>query len=164
MKLVIESFFTNNGEPALGLNPEIKIREALTGTLIIAGGSGNIMTEIGDGWYRYDFEAQENTLYVGICDGGASLTTADRYTFFGTELESYLKGVIDNTIKILGLSQSNYRIFNPVYNKNNLISGLIKIYPTKDDTDNDTNAITSYAIMAEYNNKGLMTSYKVTEE
>lgn len=64
--------------------------------------------------------------------------------------------------RILGLSQENYRIFNPVYdNRKNMTAGTIKIYPTSVDVDTDTNVLAEYLISATYDNKNQMTSYKV---
>ncbi len=162
--ITIVSFFTKNGTPKLGLTPTLKVREVETGNLIVDGGSGIVMDEIGDGWYKYEFDGDDEKEYVVTCDGTEELSTAERYTFAGTELNSNLIGVEDNITRILGLSQSNYRILNPTYdNKNNLLGGTIKIYPTATDVDNDTNAIESYQIQAEYNNKSRMTGYKVTK-
>jgi hypothetical protein len=64
--------------------------------------------------------------------------------------------------RILGLSQENYRIFNPIYNsQGEMTSGTIKIYPTASDVDTDTNSIAEYSIVAVYNAQNKMTSYKV---
>lgn len=65
--------------------------------------------------------------------------------------------------RILGLSQENYRIINPQYDtRNNLIGGIIKIYPTSADVETDTNAIASYEIEAQFKaNNHMMSSYKV---
>jgi len=158
--ITIATFFTNNGIPQTGLTPTIKIRDVDTGNLLV---NNDTMTEIGDGWYKYDFDGDESKNYAGICDGGSTLTTAERYTYFGTEINSNLYEISSNIIKILGLSQSNYRIFNPVYENENLVSGTIKIYKNSTDCNNDNNPIKTYQITAEYNSEGLMTSYKVIE-
>lgn len=84
--ITIIAFFTNNGTPALGLAPIVKIREVATGNLVVAGESGDIMVEVGDGWYRYEFNADDTKDYAIVCDGGDSLTTAERYVYAGTEL------------------------------------------------------------------------------
>ena len=70
---------------------------------------------------------------------------------------------LDTQIKrILGLSQENYRIFNTSYDaRNNLLSGLIKIYSSASDVDTDTNPIAQYQINAVFNRRNRMTSYKV---
>lgn len=44
------------------------------------------MTEVGDGWYKYDFSAYDPTLsYVMRCDGGVAQPTGERYTFSGSD-------------------------------------------------------------------------------
>jgi len=72
---------------------------------------------------------------------------------------------IENLVrKTLGLTQSNYRLINPVYDGNkNLVSATIKIYNSASDCDNDVSPIASYQVYATFNNIGLMQSYKVTE-
>ena len=76
--------------------------------------------------------------------------------------ENSLDSLDDKIKEILGLSQSNYRLTNTVYDRAmNLINGTIKIYPTAIDVDNDTNAIAEYEIFATYNKKNQMTDYKV---
>ncbi|MHA1437855.1 MAG: hypothetical protein ACTSPD_09760 [Promethearchaeota archaeon] len=91
--ITIIAFFTNNGTPATGLAPFIKIREVATGTLVVAGESADVMIELGDGWYKYNFDADESKDYAIICDGGDSLTTAERYVFAGTELRELSQNI-----------------------------------------------------------------------
>lgn len=160
--ITIVSFFTNNGEPALGLNPLISIRDIDTGNVIVAEGSGDVMEEVGDGWYKYSFEADDDKDYIIRCNGGDTLTTADRYTFAGTETKSYTLTIEDKLTRALCLAQENYRIFNPRYDRNhNLVSATIKIYSSAADVDTDTNPIATYSITASHNNKNEMTGYKV---
>lgn len=82
---------------------------------------------------------------------------------YDNAIETILVDDIDEQIKrILGLSQENYRIFNPSYDsRNNLLSGKIKIYSSASDVDTDTNAIANYSITAVYDGQNQMTSYKV---
>ena len=77
------------------------------------------------------------------------------------EITDDLSGIITKLNRLLGLTQENFRIFNPVYDaRSNLLSGTMKIYPTAGDVDTDTNAIAEYEIISTYN--GIrMTGYKV---
>jgi hypothetical protein len=79
----ILAFFTNSGIPAVGLSPTIKIRDVLTGALIISGAN---MTETGDGFYYYSFVGYEyETDYAIVCDGTDILPDVERYVFAGNE-------------------------------------------------------------------------------
>lgn len=71
---------------------------------------------------------------------------------------------IDTKIDIIkGLSQENYRIFNPVYSGANLTSATIKIYSSAADCNADVGAIASYSIVATYDASNNMQTYKVTK-
>jgi len=79
----IVAYFTNTGTPATGLSPTIRIRNVATGALVVTDAA---MTEIGDGWYKYDFTTYDPTLDYAIrCDGTAALTAPDRYVFAGND-------------------------------------------------------------------------------
>lgn len=155
----ILTFFTKNLNPILGLTPTIRIRDILDNSLVI---TDDLMIEVGDGWYKYDFSGyNENLLYAIRCDGGSTLTGSERYTYAGNDV-----GAFGNIIKrILGLSQENYRIFNPTYVTKNrqscMTAGTIKTYPTANDCENDTNALATYEVTATFNKQAEMTSYKV---
>ena len=157
--ITITSFFTDNGTPKTGLAPTISIRRADTHALVV---TWDTMTEVGDGWYKYNFNGDETLDYLVVCDGGTALTTAERYTFGGSDINPHLINMNDKVNRILGLSQENYKIINPVYDdQNNLSAGTIKIYPSAADLDADTNAIASYQIIATHDANGLVTEYKV---
>jgi len=161
--MTIHSFFTDNGYPKTGLTPTIQIRRADTGAVVVSWAT---MTEIGDGWYKYDFSAIDETLeYLIICDGSTTLTNAERYTFAGTELKSHLIPIEDAIARVLGLTQENMRILNPVYqtiqNQQCLTSATIKIYPSASDVDADTNAIATYSLTATYNANAVVIDYRM---
>ena len=66
--------------------------------------------------------------------------------------------------RILGLSQENYRIISPTYDSNgNLLTSILRIYPTATDCNNDTNKTAEYHVDATYDSQGIMTAYKVTK-
>ena len=72
-----------------------------------------------------------------------------------------VKNETDKISRVLGLSQENFRIFSPVYDKwGNLISSIIKLYSSKIDCDNNVNIIAEYTQTATFN-QTLMTGYKV---
>ena len=92
--------FTNNGIPTSGLSPTIDIYQLdplIPGnnTLIVNNGA---TTEIGGGWYRYDFLTYDPYVnYVFTFDGGAGLTAYERFKVGGNEsyTEEVATGVWD---------------------------------------------------------------------
>jgi hypothetical protein len=79
MSKIISSFFTNAGSPAVGLSPTIRIWEVTTigDTLVV---NSDAMTEVGDGFYKYEFVTYDpTTQYLIRTDGGATLPTTERY-------------------------------------------------------------------------------------
>ena len=79
MSKTISSLFTSGGTPVTGLSPTIRIWQVDTGgdSLIVTDAA---MTEIGDGFYKYEFLTYDPTLeYLFRTDGGASLPASERY-------------------------------------------------------------------------------------
>jgi len=77
--MVITSFFTQNSIPAIGLSPILDIWEVngTTETKVIDGDS---MSEVGDGFYQYNFVGYDRTkIYVIRSDGGNVLSADERY-------------------------------------------------------------------------------------
>ncbi len=79
MTKVISSLFTSGGTPALGLFPTIRIREVDSGgdSLVVTDAA---MTEVGDGFYKYDFTIYDPTKeYLFRTNGGVTLPASERY-------------------------------------------------------------------------------------
>jgi hypothetical protein len=75
--MIITAFFSASGTPETGLSPTVNIRRIDTGALVITAGA---MSEVGDGFYKYDFVAYSSSLeYSILCDGTSALTGYDRY-------------------------------------------------------------------------------------
>jgi len=76
--LILSAYFSNAGVPALGLPATIRVRDLSNNSLVVTDAA---MTEVGDGFYSYNFvgyvPAKE---YVIRADGGATLSGADRYS------------------------------------------------------------------------------------
>lgn len=105
MKKLITAHFTVDGVPQPGLAPVIDIIQLGTAptssTPVVSGG---LMSEIGGGWYRYDFVTYDLTKdYVFNIDGGATLENGDRYKYGGNE--SYVE---DITTSVLDEPLINY--------------------------------------------------------
>lgn len=87
----ILAHFTSGGTPAIGLSPTIRIRDISTGSLVITDAT---MSGVGDGGYSYDFTSYDSQEDYSIrCDGGATLSGSERYTFGGNE--NYVNDVVD---------------------------------------------------------------------
>jgi hypothetical protein len=81
-----------------------------------------------------------------------------------TDIDSQLEVLLDKIIKILGLSQSNYRLTDQVYNEAGcLTSGLISIYANAADTAAENNPIAQYQVTAVYNVDLKLIDYQVVE-
>lgn len=75
---MIIAFFTNQGTPATGLTPTIDIWES-DGTQVVSGAT---MTEVGGGFYKYDFTDYDGSKHYCIrADGGPTLPTDERYQY-----------------------------------------------------------------------------------
>jgi len=151
--LVLDS----NGDPITSLSVSYKVIRSLDNTLLDSGS----MSHIGDGVYQDSYlfasDGQYRILYI----------TPTQYT---NDIETVIVGEVSNTEiydivrKTLGLVQSNHRFTNQIYNSSKcLTSGVITIYPTATDTNNQTNAIASYQITASYDGENKLVDYKVTE-
>jgi hypothetical protein len=80
--MIIISAFTDNNIPKEGLTPLIKIRDVSDSSIVVNNAE---MAEIGDGFYKYDFEAYDSSNdYSILVDGGEILTNPERYQF-GTD-------------------------------------------------------------------------------
>lgn len=85
MVKIITAFFTKNNVPKTGLIPTIKIWEitSISNTLIV---NGSVLSEIGDGFYKYIFNSYDDAKnYIFMVDGGTSLGGSERYSISGNE-------------------------------------------------------------------------------
>jgi len=73
----VTAFYTDEGVPKTGLSPTIRIRDLSNNSLIVTDA---VMSEVGDGFYKYDFTLYDASKeYVIRCDGGATLNDYERY-------------------------------------------------------------------------------------
>ena len=88
----ILAFFTDDGVPAEGLSPTIRIRDMSNNSLVVTDA---VMTEVGDGHYQYNFTTYNiDKNYAIRCDGGATLANAERYTYAGNE--NYIEDITES--------------------------------------------------------------------
>ncbi len=182
--MYILSFFRDNGSPKTGLTPTIKIRDVSDGSLLINGAS---MTEVGDGFYRYDYSAYDSEKdYAIICDGGISLSDYDRYAYAGNEsyVDDISNGVLDEQLsehsitgslgyvinegsddlkRALGLLDENSQLDNQTYNSDgNLLTARKRIYSVAGSVGTNNDVISTYSIVATWSGTTL-TSYKMVK-
>jgi len=158
----VELFLTgNNGKPSLGQTVTFIVKES-SSNLTVDSGS---LTELGGGMYQ-DFYLTDTLGFFHIIFTTPAGHT-DSVDYFEVENECAKQ---EELIRALGLSQENFRILNPSYTTINTSNGPIKvlsqstvrIYPSKTDTDNDTNHIEEYTMTATHDSEACMTDYKMT--
>lgn len=170
--MYIVSFFTESGAPKTGLHPAIEVWRVEDNYKVVDAAA---MSEIGGGFYKYLFADYDSMKEYAIkCDGGATLSTGERYTYAGnegfhddiTEIQDTISIVELLIRRILGLSQENYRLSDTVYDVTGkrLISCTIKIFNNKDDCNAYTNAFATYKMQSIYGQDGQLSDYKVVRE
>ncbi len=80
------------------------------------------------------------------------------------DIQDSLNNLATKLSNVLGLSQSNYRLTEQIYDSNGcLTSAKISIYSNASDTNSQTNPIAEYTVTATYNANNELIDYKVTE-
>jgi hypothetical protein len=148
--MLVLAFFSEDGAPSTGLSPVVKIRDASNGSIVV---NNSAMTEIGDGFYKYNFAAFDTSKdYTIICDS-VTLTGHERYTYATSE-DRGLVTDIDTNLDAVGVTTT--LIKKVQINKLELAdgsSGNWILYDTDDSTplltfdvtDKDGNAISQPA-------------------
>ncbi len=125
----------------------------------ISAGISITFEELGDGVYRVSFTPNQIGSWILIVYHNTHFPYGKGANY---QCEEY--DIEDMVKRILGLSQENYRIFNPIYVTKNqqrcMTSATVKIYPTSADCEADTNVLSEYEITATFANDATMTSYK----
>lgn len=81
--MYVAAFFTENGVPKTLLTPTLRIRNLATNALVVTDAA---MSEVGDGWYKYNFTTYSASVEYAIrCDGGAGLPANERYVVAGND-------------------------------------------------------------------------------
>lgn len=107
----VVAYFTQDGVPATGLSPTIKIRDVESGNIVVDSIS---MVEKGDGFYGYDFTIYNSTKdYAIVCDS-VTLSGVERYTYASSgeyneslnSIESTV-GTVDSSTTLIRKIQTN---------------------------------------------------------
>jgi len=147
----VVSYFTQDGVPATGLSPTIKIRDVESGNIVVNSVS---MVEKGDGFYGYDFSAYNSTKdYAIVCDS-VTLSGVERYTYASSgeyneslnSIESTV-GTVDSSTTLIRKIQTNRLELLDGNSDNWILYDDDAVTPllTFDVTDKDGNVIVQYA-------------------
>ena len=91
--IMVTAWYSEGGAAKTGLSVTVDIRDVSDGSLDVDDGA---MTEVGDGWYRYDFSGADDTKdYTALCDGGSGLCDPERYVP-GEFIQSVTAGYVWN--------------------------------------------------------------------
>jgi len=135
--------FDNNGVPAIGLSPLIRIRDIETGNVVVSG----TMSEIGDGFYKYEFFGYDiSKEYAILCDS-VSLTGDNRYKFLATE--EY--GDVIETVALINdnIDLRTLLLRKILTNRLELVDGSTNNWILYD--DNDTDVLTTWDVTDQNN-------------
>ena len=177
----ILSFFTDGGFPKSGLEPIIRIIDVSTGNVMI---DWETMTEISDGWYKYNFLVYDYSKeYVVVCDGGTHLADSERFNSAAKDNSNLDSGKIiwddsptnhqipgtygkilqivnEDLKRALGLIHENIYIDGPVYDENNnLVSARLRIYSDPYSVGTSENVIGTYLINSNGDGAGKFTDW-----
>lgn len=82
MSIYFKACFTNNGAPRLAMSPlpKITILKVSDGSEVVSDVN---MTEMGRGWYKYDFTSAYTVgeEYTATADGGSTIDDPERYAY-----------------------------------------------------------------------------------
>lgn len=160
---LIVAVIDNNGNYITGLTVTFEVRKSSDNSLYASG----TLTSVGNIYINNVTMTTLDKYYVLYItpsgyENGEEELVVDTATL--TDLNTQLNNLAISIAKILGLSQSNYRLTDQVYNPDGcLVMAKISIYPTQVDTENQTNPIAEYEIEAVYNLAGQLIDYKVVE-
>jgi hypothetical protein len=177
--MYVLAFFTHNGIPETGLIPTVRIRDISDDSLVITDSTAS---EVGDGWYKYDFTSYDGTKEYAITfDGGSSLIDSERYTYGSND--SFVEDIVDEVWKgkpsehldpdsfsmllqrIAGLIHENTYIDNTVYDNNkNLVAARVRLYSNPASVGTDSNVIGTYNMISQGEGIGKFTNWKQTKD
>lgn len=107
-----------------------------------------------------ELQNTENNLSTELSEikGGNFSTNEDSLSALSDQLDN----MQDVLHRILGLSDENIHIDQYNYDNNgDLTDAVVTLYPSAADLDNQTNAIATYELNAQYNNQGDLIDYRI---
>lgn len=144
--------FSEGSLPATGKNP-ILSSWTTDGSLVI---SGETMSEIGNGFYKYSFSGYDYEQDYIFTAYESTLPLGEQYYHYSNDVDSSRnQGVLKAILALVG---ENTRTTNTMYDSNgNLLQANLYTYSNAADCSADTNRLNEYAITATYAGNNLQT-------
>lgn len=124
---IISSFFTDGGLPAEGLSPTIRIWDLDTNIELV---TDDAMTEVGGGWYKYEFTTYNPLIkYAFRAFGGASLPDSEQFSWATNEsfIDDYLTDLVGAIWEEAGVDHQTTNTFGQFLNRVDALTQAIKI-------------------------------------
>lgn len=119
--MLITAYFSSSGAPATGLTPTVTVRDVSDGSVVV---NAQAMTEIANGYYKYDFATYVSTKdYVILCDGGIALVGTERYAIAASGDYSEISGIKTKTD---GLNFTGSYVQSQVKGQDNIDFGALQ--------------------------------------
>lgn len=77
--MYLSAFFTNLGVPAESLSPTITVIDCSDNSIVI---DAQVMTEVGVGWYKYNFTTHDQSKEYEVTCYESTLPTVEKYVVF----------------------------------------------------------------------------------
>jgi len=107
-------------------------------------------------------ESVRNAVDAAATDVTTTLNTVNAQSTALTEITTDLTDIQTILLRILGLTQENIRITGHVYDAaGNLTSATIRTYPTAQDVVDETNALATYLLTADYDTDNRLVDYSI---
>jgi len=163
----------NEMTPKTGLSPTIDIYDVNAAAKVV---DAQAMTEVGGGFYKYEYAISEDREYGWVCDAGQDLIGASRKAYAGafafgdykadlTGLSADLAAVETKTDRILGLVHENMMIDQCVFDADdNLTSGRLRIYSAAASVGTGSDVVATYTITAVGAGPGKFDSWRMVKD
>jgi hypothetical protein len=107
MSKTIVTIFTEDGVGKTGLVPLITILDVSDNSTVV---SGQAMTELSLGFYKYSFDEYDYTKdYVFMCDGTSFLNSYERYNYSSSEAVTDLDDIASDITNILKINKNRWK-------------------------------------------------------
>jgi hypothetical protein len=96
--MILSAYFADGGTPKTGLSPVIDVYDLDATAHVVAAAA---MIEVGGGFYSYTFAAYDPEIhYSFICDGGAALFGAQRYSIGSIDPDPMFTSNVEGAVTV----------------------------------------------------------------